>query len=146
MMFFLDPSSRQQVYLQPLLDSIKANSSEARWLYKMYASYHTDIKVPMTLCQVTPPAVFSNHSFHFQRLNLNNVDLKIAGPWFGEKRREKVKCWELISIISTAQYMPENRVNNPFWTQSDIAQPALTILGTIRIIVMSSLHRCISHN
>lgn len=43
--------------------------------------------------------------------------------------------------------MPENRDNNPFWIQSDIAQPALTIIsGSIRIIVMSSLHRCISHN
>lgn len=53
----------------------------------MYASYHIDIKVPMTLCQVTPPAVFSSHSFHFQKLNLNNVDLKIAG--LGKKKRKR---------------------------------------------------------
>lgn len=43
--------------------------------------------------------------------------------------------------------MPENRANMPSWIQTDIAQPALTIiLGSVHITVMSPLHGCISHN
>lgn len=52
----------------------RAINSEIKWFYKMYANYQICTKVPMTPCQVTPPAVFSIHCFSFQTFNPNNLD------------------------------------------------------------------------
>lgn len=48
----------------------------------------------MTPCQVTPPAVFSIHSFSFQTFNPNNLDFKnLQGFGLGKRGGRQGNAW-----------------------------------------------------